>query len=714
MGLSLAIASLVLSQTGSTVSYAADAVTVGDLVKALAKQANARLDVTATLASEPVIVQFKDRPLDEVQSRLADLIGAVWIDQGGVPTLSRPTSLQTDQEREERRRQADLITRALDSRLRKFETAGAFDRAQADKLVDRYRLAEMRNEDFMAEHSRMEADNPIVRTGVKILRSVDPIRLVQMRMGGRIVFSDVPTAVQSPLSAKGKEAIAALRKDLILMEEAKKALGNPKKPFMNVVGHPSAGPGKSSDPYGKTILVVQRYGPIDFRFELTQVVKDGRRLLGGSGALTSLRSLYTMVLPKQGTPLDTSADARAFGQLEVRGGGVRSASSRSVVVGGKTIWASFWVPFEESDNDDPAGIVRPKLIDPVRYDPLGIVLGQLLRQMATRRGQPLMATLGDDGLKRIARTLGGEGIETEEALLAALTQSMAEESDRIPLATVADKGEWIDVRPLFPVYSRRIRFSRRAVRDALAEIRREGALTFAMARQYNRRVSRGGLDYLYFSNGDPGVGPSEVEGVFNASTPFLSSLTPTQWDRLEEDPQSAAELSADQKETVRRWIYEELADQFHRRLERSSVNPLAMGNLPLTYEPTELFPNGVPGTLRLKLERTDTPIALVQSTQGLRFALDAPSFGLLEGMQTLPAKHPEAARRSLAFYRPANRSNYLLKLHFAPDDALDLNAWETRPTPGTKFGPRSALPEALLKEADRVQEAFLKSPHPGQ
>lgn len=709
MGLSLAIASLALSQSGPAVTYAADAVTVGELVKALAKQANVRLDVAPAVAAEPVVVQFKDRPLDEIQARLASLVGAAWIDNGGVPTLSRPASLRTDQEREERRRMADCLTRMLDLRLGQFEKAGAFDRAQADRLVDRYRLAGMEGEEFTAELARISGDNPVVRAATGILRSVDPTRLIQMRMGQRIVFSDLPTAVQSPLTTKGKAALAAVRQDVALMEAASKALGNPQKPFMNIAGHPVSGPGTTRDPYGKTVLALTRVGPLDFRYEMTQVTKDGSRLLSGSGTLPDIGSHFTFNLPKQGHPLDTPEDAQAFGQLEVRGGGVSMGSSRRIEMGGgKFTWASFWVPFEEANRDDPAACVRPKIVDPVRYDPLGIVLGPLLRQAATRRQASLMATLGDDGLRVLARIIGGEGIPTEEALWAALTRSTADEKDRIPLATIKESPDWIEIRPFFPVDARTARFDRRAVRDVIADIRKEGALTLAAASHLGRPLRRTGLDYLYLVNGDPSVGATEVGGVFNASTEFFINLTPVQANRLRAEPVSVGELSAEQRESVRRWVYEDLVRSYRNRVERTSTNALAIDQTPLDFEPTELFPNGVPASLRLSLEQKEAPVVLAQSTQGLRFALDPPSLGLLEGMQTQPAKHPDAARRSLVYYRPARQLTYRLKLIFDPKDELGLGIVETRPNPGSRFGPRSALPEAVLKEVEAVREAFLK------
>jgi DNA-binding HxlR family transcriptional regulator len=709
MGLSVAIASLALIQSGPAVSYAADAVTVGELVKALAKEAKVNLDVAPAVAGEPVVVQFKDRPLDEVQARLANLIGAAWIDNGGVPTLTRPASLRTDQEREERRRMADWLTRMLDLRLREFEKVGAFDRAQADLLVDRYRLAEMKVETFTTELARINADNPVVRATTGVLRTVDPIRLIQMRIGQRIVFSDSPTSVQSPLTTKGKALLDATRKDITVMEAASKALGNPRKPFMNIVGHPIAGPGTTRDPYGKTVLAITRYGALDFRFELTQVTKDGRRLLNGQGALPDLGSQLVFNLPKKGHPLEVSEEALALGKLEVRGGGVNYGGSRRIEMeDGKVITASFWVPFEEANDDDPAARVRPKLIDPVRYDPLGIVLGPLLRQAATRRNASLMATLGDDGLRLLARMMGGEGISTEEALWAALTRSTVDEKDRIPLATIKESPEWIEIRPFFPVYARTARFDRRAVRDLIGEVRREGALTLAMAARYGRPLRRSSLEYLYIINGDPAVGPTEVGGVFNAATEFFLDLTPGQGNRLREEPLPVGDLSVEQRERVRRWVYEDLLRFYRDHAERTSRNALAVDHMPLIYEPTELFPNGVPPSLRLSIEQKETPVVLTQSTQGLRFALDAPSLGLLEGMQAQPGKHPEAARRSLVYYRPARWLSYRLKLLFDPKNELTLGVTETRPNSGSRFGPRSALPEAVLKEAEAVREAFLK------
>lgn len=710
MGLSFAIVSLLMSQTGANVSFAADSVTVGELVKDLARQSGTRLAVTATVAPEPVVVQFEARPLDEVRTRLAESIGAFWIDQGGVLTLSRPTALVTDQARQERRQMANHFTRLLDARLAAFEKAGPFTRAEADKLVDRYRLVDMKPDDLMNEQGRMANDNPLTRATIRALRTVDPTRFIQMRVGQRIVFSDFPTAAQSPLTAKGREAFAVLRKEIALMEEAKVALGSPKKQFINFAGLPVVGPAKAKDPYGKSLLIVQRYGPMDFRYELTQVAKDGRRLSTASGYFPDLQARWGLALPKTGIPIKPTNDAVAFGQLEIRGGGVSMGSSQRIDLGnGKFVWAGFWIPFEEESDEDPAAVIRPKLIDPVRYDPLGIVAGSLLRQIATRRKQPLMATLGDDTLKGLARQIGGPGVETEEALWTVLLQSSVEEAHRVPLAKVVEGSDWIDVRPYFPVSARTNRFDRRAVRDLIAEVRKEGALTLAAAARYGKRIRRTGLDYLYAVNGDAAVGASEVGGIFNAAMPFLIGLSGPQWERLREDAPLVSQLSSDQRELVRQWLYEDLVSSYRDREERTSKNPMQVGHLPLTMEPTELFPTGPPVGLRVAIERTEAARILAQSTQGLRFSMDPASLGLFEGMVKDPAKNPKAARRSLSAYRPATQISYSVKLRFAPEDEMVISASETRPVPGSKFGLRSSLPEAVLKEVDQVREAVLRN-----
>lgn len=711
MGIALVAATLILGQSGPTVSFAADSVTVGALVKALAKQSGERLDATMAISAEPIVVDFRARSLTEIKGRLAENIGAVWIDQGGVSTLSRPAALVTEQARQERRQMADFLTALFDKRLEKFQRAGAFTRADADKLVDRYRLVDMKAKDLMAEESRIAQDNPIVRCAVKVLRSVDPTKLVQMRLGQRMVFSDVPTAVQVPLTAKGREAFTDLRKEIAVMEEAKKALGNPQKKLINFADHPVTGPAKTTDPYGKALLAIQRYGPLDFTYSLVLVAKDGRRLAQGSGYVPELRTRWDIQVPKEGTPLEIPEDAVAMGQLEMRGGGVSSASSTRVELGnGKFVWASFWVPFAEANQDDPATRVRAKLIEPVANDPLGVIAGSVLRKIAARRKQSLIASLGDRTLRELARQYAGQGVETEEGFWTVLRQDSIEESQRVPLANVSEEAGWIDVRPLFPVDARATRFDRKALRELIAEFRKEGALTMAAATRYGRVIRRVGLDYIYAVNADPAVGPSEVGSVFSPAMPFLIDLSPQQWTRFETDAIVVSQLSAGQREEVRRWVYESLTYAFRDRAERTSRNPMQLGQLPLALEPTELYPNGLPAALRVKVDRTERPRILTQSTLGLRYTMDPASLGMLEAMQRDPARHPEAARRSLTGYRPATEVGYSIKLQFGPEDEIGLSASETRPVPGSKFGLRSGLPESVLKEVEEVREAYRPIP----
>ncbi|MGV3618766.1 MAG: hypothetical protein ACO1SV_25870 [Fimbriimonas sp.] len=703
----MAIASLLLSQSAPDVSFAADAVTVGALVKDLARQTGRRLEVAPAVASEPLVVQFEGKPLDEVQTRLANLVGATWVGQGGVPTLSRPASQRTDQERQEQRHLAEHWTRMLDLRLGRFD-AHSFTSKDADLLVDRYRLAEMEEEALMTEYHRMAGDNPVLRATCRILKTLDPAAVFRLRIGERVVYSDAPTRMQVAMTGKGRAALATLRKEVAEMEAAKKRVGfHPKRKLVNFAGLPVIGPGTTQKGYGKAILALRRYGPLAFRYELTLVAGDGQRLIEADGALPAVVNRYGTKMPTEGHPVEVSESARDLSQLVSRGGGVKMASSQKVdLPGGKSEWAAFWVPFEEDNNDDPARRVRPLLSDPVKHDPIGILAGPLLRQIATRRKLPLLATLGDDALEHLAFQIRGDQLPNEEAVVATLTGTQIAEESRVPTATVALGPDWIEVKPYYPVQARANRFNRQAMGELLASVRKEGVLTMPAAVRYGRPPGRITLAFAYAAFGDAAVGSDEVLGLFNHSMRFLASVQPPQWDALEE-PQSLSALSGDQKETVRRWVYESLFSQFRDQAEESGRNPMDPGQRPFELEPTELFPNGLPATARISLVRTEKPLVLTQSSQGLRFSLTPASLGLFEAMQAKPSQFPDAARRSLTAYRAATRTGYQVVVQLGEGEKLKIEAYETRPLPGSRFGLRSGLPEAVRKQADHVRDTVL-------
>jgi hypothetical protein len=701
----LVLASLAL--TSPSVSFAADAVTVGALVKDLARQTGTRLDVAPLLAAEPVVAQFENRPLDEVLVRLATLVDADWRDDGGVRMLGRSSSRQTDLERAERRKLAELLTRMLDLRLRRFAQSGAYDQADATRFVDRYRLAEMDDDAMFAEYRRMAADNPVLRASVAVFRTVDPTLLIRMRRGQRIVFSDVPTPTQTPIAARGREALRNLRKEVEAMETAKKAL-TPRKRLMNFADLPSLGSARLSDGYGKTVLVVRRQGALQFSFEMEVVARDGRRILRGAGDIPTRGNPYDTQLPQKEEPLRIPDEMRAFGTLTHRVG-VKMGTTRFVKLDdGREVRPRFWVPFEEDQNDDPVRLIRPKLADPIRYDPIGLVPGPLLRQIATRRKLPLLASLGDNAVLQLGRMIALDKIRTEDGLIAGLTGSTVSEEDRVPLATFQESEGWIDVRPFLPVDAHANRIDRRALANVLASIRKEGALSLATAAAYGRTPSMGSLDEMYLGRATPEVGLDEVRGLFTPALPFLVSLSPAQWQSLDQAPVPIGELSASQREMVRRWVYEELVNGYRTFVERRSPNTPDVDRYPLATEPTEMYPAGLPADFRVSLNRANEPVVLTRSAQGLAFNLTPASIGLLEAMQANPEANPDAARRTLTGYRLATEAGYRLTLHYPGGQDLAFSTVETKATAGSRFGPRTALPAAIVREIEQVRDAILR------
>ncbi|MER3413665.1 MAG: hypothetical protein C4341_05405 [Armatimonadota bacterium] len=70
------LALMAAAAANPTVTHQANAVRAGDLVRSLSDQSGISLAVSPALESEPVITEFRDRPLDEVLDALALVVAA--------------------------------------------------------------------------------------------------------------------------------------------------------------------------------------------------------------------------------------------------------------------------------------------------------------------------------------------------------------------------------------------------------------------------------------------------------------------------------------------------------------------------------------------------------------------------------------------------------------------------------------------------------------
>lgn len=700
------VAILAAVAVSASVSFASDAVRVDALLEDLASQTGLELRCDAGVGATPVVAQFHERPLDEVLALLGKVVDAEWDVQGGVRRLSRSGELRLKQEREEAKRMAALVDRQVRQALAEVDALPELDRAEADRIVDRYRLAEMTSAAQQAEFVRMSTTSPVRRAAVRLLAAVDPQKLATMRIGERLVFSDVPHPSQLRLPSTSKQPLKALREECRTLLAARERLGEQLRAKANFGGLPEIGPGTLEACYGKTILACTRTGLGRFRLTLLVTDRNGSGILTGATDMPSRMAALFTPYTQTGKPLEISDTMEKLAFLR-RDIGYAAASSGTGVrlPDGSTARRQFAITASESEGLPPDLGLGAIFSDPRRWDPLGYAFGPLLRQVASAQGKPLLATISDEALFALLLAVSFKQIATHDGLEQLLAQTQIEEGARTPYAAVVEQEGWLAYKPWLPVAARKQRIDRTALRELIARIRAEGALLLEDAIAYSAKApAKPGftsLDSMILVHAVPEVDRQSIESLIGADAlPLLASMTSSQLARAAEGV-LVRELGPEQKEWIRRWAFEQYP--YNAGLLGT---PREGGMRAVDLEPTEIFPNGVPLDSGFLIERTQAPAVLAAAKSGWRFAFDLDGMGYQESLGPRGQLVGVTFDREFTSYRPAVRTRTTVRLRIPGRTEMTSVVSETRPAPGSKHGPRDALPKNLLDRIDLVRKAF--------
>ncbi|MEZ0324691.1 MAG: hypothetical protein ACAH95_02195 [Fimbriimonas sp.] len=703
------LASFIALLVPPLVSYESNAVPVAELVASLASQSGQRLEAGKEIASEPVIVQFKDKPLDDVLKILADVLQAEWTTSSGALRLGRSSSLMKTQESAEQAVIAARVKDMLQAAGKTAEDAPQLDANQALLLMDRYRLVQINNADLEIEIQRMATQNPVARAAAPLILHLTK-DLATMKSRDRVVFSDSPTPAQRLLPSKASTALRDLRAALQLLEEAKEKVGVKKNQrFIHVMGMPTLGPATTKDGYGKTLLMVERLGTLAYSWKVLMVAKDGAGVLTGAGRIPEQTMDSSYGASHKGVELELSEAQTTFAELWNFGyqtAGVRFAW----LPDGSKITGSFGVSMHESKGNDTLAPIRHLLNDPMMNDPLGILPGPLVRQFAGSR--PLIASIPDTTIADFARRINQDKLKTIGDVTECLEQTRSPAVLRLPYVVLESKEDWLLVKPYLPVSTRKAGIARVPLRELMSSIKSQGTLTLSAATNYYRASGRvpsfGSLDMIYAANVDAGLDDTAVQDVFNSSLPFLASLSPAQWQSAKAGL-SLGEMTTGQRAILQKWAYIDFLGNYERVVpERGKQQMGFQRHYPLDIESTEMFPRGLPPATTVTISTTETPVVLAKASSGFNFTIDAESLGLFDTMRENPVQNPEAAARNLEAFRMGRRIGYKIVVQLTDDLAPQYGVGEVQPIASSTYGPRENLPKAFLRKVEEAKAAFEK------
>ncbi len=660
-------------------------------VEALAKAGNTHLEVAPQIASEIVVLDVTNIPLQDALKKIAEVSSAKWVKEGQVLRLIADTDKRQAEELESRKMRVARIAKAMTGMLDqdgRAPSAPTTTTAAAAAQVER------------SESRPGRSDEPLMKALSRLVASVGATNLATLEQGQRVVFSSSPTRMQKPLGSAAAAIVASL-----IREQAALIAAEATKPKRTKNEEDEGGPLREAiETPAKTLLIFSRsIGSDDISVAL--------RLYNSEGTVvTEQNDVLSTIVEGSDAPKDLPAakDQIAF-----------STESKALLA---TISSFTSMGGEFGTNQ----VLSKALERPTEFDPLRFLVSDGAIALGKAYGKALVACVPDSSVRffesgpDLNQTVGG----------------FAKRLLRSEVNMTVD-ADWVSLKPIDPAKARRDRVDRAALeRVTLTSDRLMPSLDdlAALVSAAPAAISpEFGVVTLYLALKVPGAmmlvmgGPSgtadslrfygtlsvgQRQAISQGSRLPFSSFSPAQRSLLQgmvygADGRLSIEDPNEKKGPAN--PYEELMEGME-----SPFGFMGMGISTATgdyrSEPTELFAHGLPGDGYLEIDSKKQDAVLGDSTNLMSVMLGSMTAGQLGswggmggafGQEGMPDPFGSAIK-----YRTGSKTNYIFNFRISPSASVKGVLTEqnfARSTPAVVFG---QLPEAFRKQVEVFKQKF--------
>ncbi|MBX7135666.1 MAG: hypothetical protein K1X67_23610 [Fimbriimonadaceae bacterium] len=680
----------------AVVTVQADALTTRALVQALASQSGQKLECDGLLAKEPLCVDFEGQPLEDVMTNLALVVGGEWKEDRGIRTLTRTSKVRKQLQDEQAKSVAETFSNMMKKAKAEVDKLPPFDQATAKRDVDTRWLNELDQAAFTQANRQVSMTNLAYRTGILLIDRIGPASLAQMAVGARIVYTDLPTKVQTPFPKGCAPLLKGLLDGAALMLQEKRVLGN--APVSRFGEMPQIGTGDLAQ-YKKSLFAVRRNSQLSFTFELAAFDAAGDTIIECEWRHPSASVRLAGALPGKGEPLVLTDRLKNLSNLTSDVGAAWASGRPYTRPDGSTTSLSNYMSMSESQKMPGDWGVGAIISDPVKNEPLGYVFGPLMRQAAKAVKKPMIASVSDGTLFSFCQGLNMGAMKTADDVLALLAQSHVPEEARVPFARVISSDDWLLVRPAQLLSAQAARFDRMAARDFMQAIKAKGGAQFEDTLAYVRKSGMpagfASLDVVLISHANPSVEASSVTRMLNSPMELLMRL-----DGFGNDKATFARLTPEARAVIEQWVYSD--PSFRRELGGGFPGAKRMAS-----EPTEVFPNGIPPDTEIEISTRRDHALVGTAESGYVFSMQPEDFAWHESMGgKSPFGGEDRPPRKFVSFRAAQQRDVTVKVHFSESLVTTRTLREVLPVAGSAFGPYDALPKDLKERINEARAAM--------
>lgn len=704
------------------------AVNLDRALEQISKAGNVKWEVSPALRNEVIFLHVDDVPLEQLRTRLANLVGAEWQASGDTWFLSRTNAADQRLRQAETQARAARIKSEVDRIVTENRKLPTFDEGEATRITTQFQSAaeNMQRGGNWRRFVELSQQLPGGRAIAELVAFMNPADLAAMPPNSRRVFAARPTRMQTPLTGN----VMAIAQEMVRGQRvlAQSATANFGPMGMMIANGGNSGPMPTGDPVN-VLLVAQRVGSGEtISVTMTAVNAQGQALATGNltlGIPPEARAEVPEAFREGKTISLTQASKDLLAMLRAgfRGGNTVFAGGRgnstTITVAGRTTASGSDANAAQANPAPQNTDLRAKLLRPDLHEPLNFFVAEGLKAVAQAHERNVIALVPDYAFSSLAGLFQASGdVKTDAFVRAALQEDMV----------ITEGDGWITFQPR-DVLGARDRIDRAALAKLLSALNRSLAPRLDDLAEYFASApleggGRGGfggfgattIETGYLLGTQPGSTFQEMMQIFGHDRDayrFYGRLSGSQRTALKSgQPIPFNMLTAGQREVAERMIFWSFDGPMLRQANGNDSRNMAMmrfggaafgfGSNP-AEERTTLLANGIPGNATISMTVDSDPAVLARVRGGRSTMLSLQALAMnrlaLEGGMP-PAGGFRVEGTPYDEFMVIQENEYELNFNLGPIYVMSREL-EDPQIPGANFVAYNQLPVPFRNRVDR-------------
>jgi len=518
------------------IDYTTKAVSFSRAFAEIGKQAHIGLFAEPDLANEIIVLRLKDVSLQEAMDRIANTVGAKWVQKSDGYELDRPPEVTDKLRADALKSKGKAIQDAIAHQWKALNVDKPMDQAYIDKLVSQITTMNRPSggDDWRAV-AILRNSLPDQRNILRLFARLDPTELATLQDGDRMVFSNKPTRMQHQIDGDLDDIAEALKTEhnafLDTYEKKKKPADTMQVQYVEVSEDPiTAAP-------TRFLLSVSKQ-MFSSSYQVSMIAFDGSNHALCTGDLS--------------LDIDLNMDRMLADRARIAR---QNANEPEIQVSPVTKQFLSFVKNSMGGGgmgtQPVTGELRQALINPEENDPLSYAASEAFLGTAEQRNENLVL-YPDDTMFLVSMMAGMEG-----SLKPSLVLQAVQSTGQILPMSVDEKDGWLTIAPVDRMATLDSRVSRAALGKYLRQAEDDGFVSLRNRSTLAASINGSQMPVLALfvpmMIHPEAIGDSDPDITM---LKFYSTLNDWQLQRLEDQQQlRLGELTSDQLGFINRFVY---------------------------------------------------------------------------------------------------------------------------------------------------------------